>query len=164
MEISKGKNEDIKSIMHIIKEAVIDMEAQDIHQWDEIYPDEPTICDDIYNGNLYVYIDNNKIKGLIVLNENQDKQYETLRWKFNSGAQLVIHRLCVDPQYQGKGIAKALLKYAETYGKQNQYTSIRLDAFIHNIKACSMYEKAGYNKTGSVIFRKGDFYCYEKGL
>jgi len=38
------------------------------------------------------------------------------------------------------------------------------NAFIPNERAGKMYGKAGYEKVGKVIFRKGEFYCYGKGL
>jgi cell division ATPase FtsA len=37
MIIKIGKVEDVNAIMEIIKEAVIDMESQEIFQWDNIY-------------------------------------------------------------------------------------------------------------------------------
>lgn len=164
MEIRKGRIEEVKIIMNIIKNSILQMESENIYQWDEIYPDEDTIVDDINSQTLYVYTDENTIKGFMVINRDQDEQYEALKWDYNLGRHLVIHRLCIDSRYQRKGIAKTLLEYADMFGKQNKYESIRLDAFIQNKRACNMYEKAGYRKVGIVTFRKGDFYCFEKGL
>lgn len=96
--IRKGEKEDIVSIMNIIKAATLDMEINHIHQWDDIYPDEKVIIEDIDKGNLYVYEDNNFINAVIVLNEDQAEEYRNLDWKYTSGKQLVIHRLCVDPK------------------------------------------------------------------
>lgn len=165
MTIRAGKMEDVTEIMDIIKEAVKHMETREIYQWDDIYPNEKIIIDDINENTLYVFVNQiDIIQGLIVLNEYQDAAYETVEWKYNSGRQLIIHRLCVHPNDQGKGIARMLIKFAEDFGAEQKYESIRLDAFIPNIRACRMYEQAGYEKRGIVTFRKGDFYCYEKGL
>lgn len=164
MDIKRGKIKDIARIMDIIKAAIANMEAEKVYQWDDMYPNEMVIKDDIINENLYVYIDENIIKGIIVLNETQDGEYKKLKWKYSAKKQIVIHRLCIDPQYQGKGIAKKFLKYAEEYSMENNYGSIRLDAFTKNKTAYTMYEKLGYEKVGIVTFRKGDFYCFEKNL
>lgn len=162
--IRKACIEDTKAIFTIIHDAVVDMESKGIHQWDDIYPDEETIKIDLSDGHLYVYEDNENIKGIIVLNESQEEEYKSIRWKFNSGRQLIVHRLCVDPHFQGQGIARQLMTYAEEYGKESQYESIRLDSFIDNNRACNFYNKLGYAKVGIVSFRKGKFYCFEKKL
>jgi len=100
----------------------------------------------------------------MVLNEDQAEEYRNLDWNYTSGKQLVIHRLCVDPKAQGHGIAKKLLKYTDNFATQNRYNAIRLDAFPPNERAIKLYERNGYTKVGSVKFRKGKFYCYEKNI
>ncbi|SNX53904.1 GNAT family N-acetyltransferase [Thermoanaerobacterium sp. RBIITD] len=162
--IRKGCLDDQLFIMGIIHNAIIDMEAKGIYQWDSIYPNDEVINNDLSNETLYVYEDGGIIKGIIVLNEYQDKEYEDMKWEFNSGKHLIIHRLCIDPKYQGQGIARLLVDYAEQQGKALGYESIRLDAFVNNERACNLYKKLGYKAVGIVEFRKGKFYCFEKGL
>jgi len=165
MTIRIGNIEDIIEIMNVIKNAVKDMEVGGIHQWDDVYPSDDVILNDINENNIYVSINEaGMIQGIIVLNEHQDTAYEAIEWRYNSGRQLIIHRLCIHPNYQGKGIARMLIKFSENFGSEQKYESIRLDAFIQNIRACRLYEQSGYDKRGIVTFRKGDFYCYEKGL
>lgn len=164
MEIRKGKSQDIKNIVNIIKNAVTDMESENILQWDEIYPSEEVVIADINEGRLYVFVQDNIIKGTITLNEFQDEEYKSINWTYNEGSNLVIHRLCVDPKYKGKGIATAFLKFADEFGKEEGYKSIRLDTFTLNPNSCRLYEKNGYEKRGIVTFRKGEFYCFEKKL
>lgn len=162
MKIRKGNSEDIKEIIKIIKDAIIDMESEGIDQWDSIYPNEEVISNDVYEGNLYVYIDENIIKGFIILNEFQDREYEAIKWENNADKNLVIHRLCINPKYKGKGIATTLIEYAERFAKDNKYEAIRLDCFTQNNHACKLYEKNCYEKRGTVTFRKGEFFCFEK--
>lgn len=162
--IRKAKIEDKTAIMDIIAAAIIHMDQKGIYQWDKIYPDSETICEDILQKKLFVSVDDYAIKGIIVLNEEQAEEYEALKWRYAFGKQLIIHRLCVDPRYQGKGIAKNLINFAENFAKSSSYEAIRLDAFTQNERACKMYEQAGYEKVGTVNFRKGKFYCYEKAL
>lgn len=164
MIIRKAQFEDIPIIMELIKATISDMEKQGVHQWDEVYPDEAVIRKDISEKSLYVFIEDNKIKGIIVLNENQDKEYQDLQWEYDSGNQLVIHRLCVHPIFQGQGVAKKLIQFAEEVAKEDNYEAIRLDSFVKNLWACKLYEKAGYKRVGTVNFRKGPFYCYEKDM
>ena len=164
MIIQKANINDHGIIMNIIRDAITDMVARGIDQWDDIYPNAEVIRNDLGAGTLYVCIDESIIKGIIVLNEYQDKEYQSLNWQYTSGKHLIIHRLCIDPKYQGHGIARLMVDFAEQYGRENHYQSIRLDAFIHNKRACKLYEQAGYGIAGTVTFRKGEFYCFEKGL
>ncbi len=161
MLIRKAKQNEINKIMNIIKKAVSNMISQGIEQWDDIYPNEEVIKRDLYEESLYVYYEE-MVKGIIVLNEHQDDEYETVEWKMQYGRPMVIHRLCIDPDYQGIGIAKAMIDFAEGFAVNNKYDSIRLDAFVYNNKACRLYEGKGYKRVGVVNFRKGPFYCYEK--
>ena len=71
----------------------------------------------------------NIVKGFIVLNEFQDKEYEEITWKNDTDKNLIIHRLCINPKYKSKGIATTLIEYAERFAKDNKYESIRLDCF-----------------------------------
>ncbi|MBD7913426.1 MULTISPECIES: GNAT family N-acetyltransferase [Clostridium] len=162
MEIRKGKKEDIKRIISIIKSATSDMESENIMQWDDLYPNEEVITNDIIEENLFVYEEDGIIKGIITLNEFQDIEYKEINWQYTKGKSLVIHRVCIDPRYKGNGIATSFLKYAELLGKEKGYESIRLDTFTLNKYSCRLYAKNGYEKRGIITFRKGEFFCFEK--
>jgi ribosomal protein S18 acetylase RimI-like enzyme len=139
----------VDEIMNIIKESIKVMEKNDIYQWDEIYPNKEVIIDDIKNKTLFkiikkIEINKNvkneeinlnkkkEIMGIVVLNEEQDNEYKKINWKYNEGKSLVIHRLVVNPKYQGIGIAKKLVWFSENHAKKNNYSNIRFDAFIKN--------------------------------
>lgn len=163
VNIRKCKADELETVMDLIREAVKVMRSRGIEQWDEIYPNAEVINNDISEESLYVY-DDEVIKGIIVLNEYQDKEYKEVNWEFADDKPLVIHRLCIHPGYQSRGIAAAMVRFADEYARLHGYLSVRLDAFPQNERACSLYEKAGYKKVGRVTFRKGLFYCFEKVL
>lgn len=164
MVIRKGREEDIPAILSIIKAAVSDMEAAGLYQWDEQYPNEAIVTLDIDAGTLYIYEDGAVPKAIITLNEFQDEEYDHIPWLCPTGANLVIHRLCVDPRHKGRGIATQLVKFAENHALEKGYGSIRLDTFSQNRRSQELYERMGYIRLGSVTFRKGEFYCFEKPL
>lgn len=164
MKIKKAQISDADKIMTVINNAVIDMESEGIHQWDCVYPNMDVVKADISEGNLYVYFDEGIIKGIIVLNEFQNEEYKLIKWEQDQGRNLVIHRLCIDPKYKGQRLATKFVKFAEEFGRANNYQSIRLDAYAKNQHALNLYEKNNYKVKGTVTFRKGDFYCFEKIL
>jgi ribosomal protein S18 acetylase RimI-like enzyme len=160
MEIRRAKTRDLNGIMNLVQSCVSDMEAREIHQWDEIYPDEGTIKNDIRKQQLYLLEDDGCLCGIIALNEVQEPEYKNVNWKF-PGKTLVVHRLAIEPSYQRKGLAKMLMQFAEKRAKEGHYENIRLDAFIHNPASVALYERLGYRMAGTVTFRKGDFFCFE---
>jgi ribosomal protein S18 acetylase RimI-like enzyme len=70
----------------------------------------------------------------------------------------------VAPAAEGKGVARALIRFLETRGASAGHTCIRLDVFVQNPRAVRFYERSSYRRAGLVRFRKGDFFCYEKIL
>lgn len=68
----------------------------------------------------------------------------------------------VHPKHEGKGIAQHMARYIEKLAKEKQYGAIRLDVFVKNLRSVNFYKKLGYEVTGKVLFRKGEFFCCEK--
>jgi ribosomal protein S18 acetylase RimI-like enzyme len=149
-------------LMSALLSAIKNMEQEGINQWDQVYPSKETMIADINSNTLHGFYDLNTLCGFVALNNDQPQEYHTINWQCVDDNPLVVHRLCVDPKYQGQGIAKKLIKFTEEYAAENNYQSIRLDAFCDNPVSCAMYRKLGYVERGIVIFRKGRFYCFEK--
>ncbi len=165
MKISLASPADIPNIMSLIKEAIAVMLKNGIDQWNNDYPSREIIAGDIAAGTLYKMTAEGKIAGIIVLNEWQVPQYEALKWEDAGGKYLVVHRLCLHPVFQGKGLSKKFMRFAENYAVKNQYTSLRLDTYSKNFIALNLYDSLGYRRAGDVSFRDGKtFHCFEKLL
>jgi len=147
-------------VMALIKRAVAHMEKQQIFQWDDIYPDEATLKADIETKTLYGIFVSQHLAGIVALNTEEPPEYQDIPWQFNNA--LVVHRLCVHPDYQNMRIARKLMLFAEQFARENQYTSIRLDTMAENPIAGNLYRKLNYSERGLVTFRKGEFICFEK--
>ncbi len=50
--------------------------------------------------------DNGKCVAYVAINEEQSPEYSQINWFTDGRKVLVIHRLSVHPEFQGKGIAK----------------------------------------------------------
>lgn len=138
-----------------------DLISKGIHQWDQNYPDLTTIQNDISKAQLYTHKSGDKITGIVVLNEVQDPEYADLQWVTSSDSRnLVVHRLAVHPHYQGKGIARKLMDFAEIFAKEQGYDSIRLDTFSQNSRNQKFYDNRGYQRTGEVYLSYRDDYPY----
>jgi ribosomal protein S18 acetylase RimI-like enzyme len=163
-KIAQANPGDIVPIMDLIRKAVRAMNDSGLFQWSEAYPNEEIITEDITAGTLYKITTGNVIAGIIVLNHQYFPEYDALPWTFNDPHPLIIHRLCIHPDYQGQGLAKILMQFAEAYAVRNNYTSIRLDTGTLNTKALALYDGLGYRRVGVVSFRPGFFQVFEKVL
>ncbi|TAL33641.1 MAG: GNAT family N-acetyltransferase [Spirochaetes bacterium] len=148
----------------LIRSVTRKMDDEGIFQWDEIYPTREILRDDLRSGQAYGYHGNDALRGYIVLSEEYSPEYKSVRWNCAEGKSLVIHRLSVRPDCQGRGIAKRLMNHAEEHARNAGYLSIKLDAFVNNPAALKLYEGLNYSLAGTVRFRKGIFNCYEKVL
>ena len=162
--ITEATPKDAGPIMSLISECTKDMEVNGIYQWDDKYPTRETIEVDIAKRSLHVFRIDGKCCGIIALDGNEPPEYGDVHWKYKTAKVLVVHRLAVDPLWQKRGIARRLMDFAEQYGQTNGYQAIRLDAFIKNPRGVKLYELRGYRKAGTVILRKGPFYCFETKL
>jgi ribosomal protein S18 acetylase RimI-like enzyme len=164
MDINLVSPSEIDSVMVLVKGAIEKMEREGIRQWDEIYPTKERFLADTSVNSLFAARVENMIAGVIVLNEIQSPEYGSIIWAESNGKPLIIHRLCVSPGFQGQGLAKKLMFFAEKYAREKKYNSIRLDAFVQNNISVGLYNSLGYLRRGQVRFRKGYFYCFEKIL
>ncbi len=162
MKIILGEQQDIDDILLMINSCVSDLRKNGIYQWDNNYPSKSIISEDIFKKELYTIKQNDRSIAIIVLNEFQDKEWETVQWSENKNP-LIIHRLTVDVNLQKEGIGRKLINFALNYAKKNKYDSVRFDVYSGNPDLIKAYEKMGCEKKGEVFFpnRELPFYCYE---
>jgi ribosomal protein S18 acetylase RimI-like enzyme len=166
MDIMKGQKQDISDIFDIISNCTKHMESQGVYQWNEFYPNADAIGNDIESEYGFVFKDHGKCIAYVAINEEQSPEYSQIKWVSDGRKVLVIHRLSVHPEAQGKGIAKQMLHFIEDVATKNNYSCIRLDAYSGNETALKLYENFGYQKAGQLYFPWRDlpFYCYEKNI
>ncbi len=162
LKYRKATLNDIEEICNMVHNAIIVMELHNIFQWDNLYPTKEDFCNDIDKEQLYVGLVNGQIVVVYTLNQECDKEYETGKWKYTGELFCIVHRLCVNPLFQNKGIAKSTLLHIETQLKKFGIHIIRLDVFHNNPFAISLYNSLGYSEVGCVNWRKGKFFLMEK--
>jgi ribosomal protein S18 acetylase RimI-like enzyme len=165
-EIRKAQAEDTGEIMELIAKCVQAMQAGGSDQWDDSYPNREIIGRDIERGTLYTYIADEAIAGIIVLDELQNEMYREIEWSQEQGRHLIMHRLAVHPEVQGKGIARKLIAFSEEHARREGYSSIRLDTYSKNTRALALYPSLGYERRGELFFphRSVSFPVFEKVL
>ncbi len=155
---------DLPELSAMVARCIARMRANGIEQWDEIYPNETVLKSDIEQGTIFVCRVGEGLGGCIVLNQEQDPTYAAVSWMYKGEQVGVIHRLMIDPDHQGQGLAKALMLYAEKRAVERGWKAIRLDTFTKNPMALALYVRLGYRQAGLVDLRKGRFVVFEKCL
>ena len=91
-------------------------------------------------------------------------EWAAVPWTILGVRTAVVHRLMVEPHYQGQGVARQLMQFAESQASRAGFECMRLDAFALNPPALRLYQNMGYRDAGSATLRKGVFRCLEKRL
>ena len=155
---------EIPEILKLTRACTCEMIKMGIFQWNEEYPSLEAFEIDISRKELFVLELQDMIIGCIAITPLMDEEYISVEWLTPNENNIYIHRLAIDPEYQGKGYARKLMTFAENYARENKYISVRLDTFSQNNRNQTFYEKRGYQKLGDVYFPKQSeypFYCYE---
>ena len=162
--LDKATAADKTEILLLFQRAVEHLDASGIAQWDAVYPHASNVEEDIRNGQLYLVRAESRIAGVITLNQSFDPEYRNAKWTYQGKDFVVVHRLCISPDIQGRGMGTRMMRMAEAMLRENGIQSIRLDCFSQNPYSLRLYEKLGYHTVGEAVWRKGLFYLMEKNI
>ncbi len=140
-KFGKAKEMDINVIMDLYKNVI----KTTFTTWDDYYPSKELVFNDIKKGNLYVMFDNQRIIAVSYLGENEDEDED---WRFKLHKPLGVARICVDPQYQGKGVGTYFIKKLIKEAKLKNADGMHFHVCTKNNSAMRMYEKAGFINCG----------------
>jgi ribosomal protein S18 acetylase RimI-like enzyme len=166
MQIRLATEDDLPSLMDLLRRVVPLMRAAGNLQWDETYPNDAVFQRDIDLDQLWVAVVDSNIAGVAAVTMDQEPDYKQVGWNIEEPA-IVVHRLAVDPAFRGQGAAGALLRKAEEVAVERSITVLRVDTNTQNEATQRLFPKLGYILAGeiSLEFRPGlRFLCYEKRL
>ncbi|MEM1338853.1 MAG: GNAT family N-acetyltransferase [Bacteroidota bacterium] len=162
--IRLAKMSDVEKILRTTRACARHMCAMGIFQWNEHYPSKAAFENDIARKELYIIPKDKDVIAGIVVSSHIDEEYLPIRWLTETGSNLYIHRLFVHPKFQGNGIARQLMDFAEAYARKNGHISVRLDTFSQNKRNQKFYETRGYQRLGDIFLpmqSEHPFHCYE---
>ncbi len=161
--------EDLDQIIGVIRDAKDYLKEQGIDQWQDGFPDEATIREDILSHKSYVFTQDKEIIGFMALNLNEEESYQTIyegEWKSNNSSYLTIHRTAIRGDYRGKGLSLRMFFLAEQVAIQNHMRSIRIDTHRGNQLMQHLCVKYGYEYCGVIYLARSGMerIAYEKLL
>jgi ribosomal protein S18 acetylase RimI-like enzyme len=157
---------DIDPIMELIKEVVPLMRASGNFQWDDAYPNTAVFTNDIVMQQLWVADIDGAIAGVTAITTDQQEEYASVGMDTLQEA-IVTHRLAVNVNFRGRGIAEALLRHADVVAAERGIAILRIDTNSNNKITRQSFPKLGYEFMGEISLRFRPnlrFYCYEKVL
>lgn len=166
MTISLATLDEVPEIMQLVKKVIPLMQSSGNFQWGDDYPTSEVFIRDVALNQLWVSKLEHKVVGLAAITSDQDPEYADVGWNIQDKA-IVTHRLAVDPDCQGMGIAKALMKQAEQVAIKSGIKILRVDTNSENTATNVLFPKLGYQFSGEISFPRRPklrFYGYQKLL
>jgi len=164
MILRKTQLNDVVRVMEIINQAKTYFKNNGIDQWQEGYPNEESIKEDIINGEAFVLEDKGKILGTCMVTIQGEPTYDVIDGKWLSdGDYVCVHRIAVDNQYKGAGLASVILDQA--VAMYSNYHSVKMDTHQDNLSMQKFLTKYGFVYCGLITLQNGALRrAYEKRI
>ena len=156
---------DFGMIWQVIEEAKELMALSGRSQWNDKYPNQSIIRQDILSHNAFVLARDGEVAAYGVVVKNGEPHYEHLKigkWT-KTGDYYVIHRLAVGKHFRGCGIASFFFHCVEQLCRQTGVASIRVDTNYDNREMLAVLKKCGFSYCGIVDYPvNGEREVFEK--
>ena len=165
MNFRKAAESDAVRIMDIIRQAQEYLKNRGINQWQNNYPNIDTVINDIKANYGYVLEKEGIVIGTVAVAFDGEKTYDTIyngKW-LSDCPYAVIHRIAVDPEYKGTGIASEMIRFIEEMCMGRNVHSIKVDTHRENASMGRMLEKNGFMYCGIIYLTdNNERIAYEK--
>ena len=165
MILRKANLTELPLIWSIIQQAIEQRKQDGSKQWQNGYPNELVIEQDIANSQAFVLIENQKIIAYSALIFGIEPAYTEIEGDWlTDDDYAIVHRVAVADSAKGKGIATLLFKMIENLCIKNKVYSIKVDTNYDNVPMLKILENLNYTYCGIVQFTGGSRKAYEKVL
>lgn len=163
MKLAPAKADDLQQVMELINDAKTYLKSQRVDQWQNGYPDEECIKNDILRGTGYLCIADNKIVGYVCVDFDGEPAYEELCGEWISiQPYVVVHRLALSGYGRGKGLSSQVFSLVEEMAKQRDIHSFKVDTDNDNEIMKHLLTKMGFQYCGTICFDNSEKIAYEK--
>ena len=154
----------LEDIMLLIGQAKRRMKERGLDQWQDGYPDEAAILNDIrrHEGHVFRKRFVNAAYAAIVF--DQDPYYEKIdgKWLSDGEPYVTVHRLAVHDDFLGLDLARHAFMFAERKARAKGVRWFRIDTHHDNIPMRNLIRDFGFTLCGVVQVRDGMRMAYEK--
>ena len=163
MELRTAAPEDLGKIMELIDQAKAFLKRNGVDQWQNGYPDQTCIEEDIRKGKGYLCILDHDIAGYVCIDFEGEPAYDTLDGKWLSIQPYVaVHRLALDASVRGRGLASQVFEETERLARSREIHSFKVDTDNDNQIMKHLLEKNGFQFCGTICFDNSENIAFEK--
>ena len=114
------------------------------------HPTGAMIADYLSRGMMYATKEGWEIAAAAVVTPFQPEEYRGVDWQADLADDEVaaVHILAVNPRFQGRGFAKAIMKDVIDLARDMGKKAVRLDALACNAPALRLYASLGFRRCG----------------
>jgi GNAT superfamily N-acetyltransferase len=165
LQLRRADITEVPLIWEIIQDAIEQRRQEGSSQWQDGYPNELSITNDINKAYGYVLTENGTILCYAAIIFDKEPAYEDIEGKWlTNGDYGVVHRVAVSKLAKGKGIATKLFQNIEGLCLEHHINSIKVDTNFDNVPMLKILDKLGYTYCGEVHFRGAARKAFEKKL
>lgn len=165
MNLRQAKQSELAISWEIIQYAIEQRRLDGSRQWQDGYPNEASIQDDLDHGYAHLVTENEDVLAYAAIIFGKEPAYEHIEGKWlTNGDYVAIHRVAASELAKGKGVATKLFQMIEELCMSKNVYSIKVDTNFDNIPMLRILEKLNYTYCGEVYFRGGARKAFEKVL
>lgn len=164
-KIVKAKYGEQKTAMTFINQAKTFLKACGVDQWQNGYPDETCISDDIKLGKGYFICKGDIPAGYMCIDFDGEPAYDELQGNWlNDEKYIVIHRMAMSDSERGNGIAQKAFGLAGEIAVSEGVKNIRVDTDDDNDVMKHILKKSGFTYCGTIWFDNSEKIAFQKEL
>lgn len=167
MEFRLAREIDRIEIEKIYEDGSLKLKSLGINQWQgQDKPNLDNFKNLIANKNIFVLEDNKRVVSTVIIYD-YDLDYEkNLNGKWNSPkAYLALHRIGTLESERNKGYGRKIIEFAESYARENNFKSVRIDTHRENKSMQNLLKSMNYIYVGLVYLDgKNERLAFEKVL
>lgn len=165
LTLVKASLSEVAEAMDMINSAKKLLHDEGVDQWQNGYPDEECIRQDIVNGKGYFAEEAGRKLGYICIDFDGEPAYDHLNGEWGTGEPYVVaHRMAFAADARGKGLSETLLAKAGELAKERGVHSFRVDTDDDNARMKHILGKLGFTYRGTIWFDNSVKIAYDKPL
>lgn len=144
---------ELPGLHRIFAQARAYMQKAGFCQWQNGYPTDEQLRADMAAGASRVWVQDGRVAGTLMLSFVPETDYDVIEqgaWLSQGQPYAVVHRVAVDDDCKGQGLAGRMLACAEAEARAAGYRSVRVDTHLDNSSMQQLLRKQGFVRCGII--------------
>jgi len=164
-KLRPANERDAPIIWEILQGAIEQRRLEGSDQWQNGYPNEQTVRDDLAAKAAYVLTENDAVIAYAAIILDGEPAYDTIDGKWlTHGRYATVHRVARARDVKSRGVATTFFKLIEDLCIRRGVPSIRLDTNFDNLAMLKILDNLSYRYCGEIFYEGAPRRAYEKIL